>query len=407
MARDGVAVDSALVGLVARIAGGEHVNVSAEAAALGTSRQQVYRYLKRFRAEGVDGFFPRSRAPQARPNQTPAHVEEAIVAARKRLAELGVDIGATSIQWWLEDNPAAVVDPDGVIAAVPSRATINRVLARRGQLRPVPDRRPRSAGQRRFTRPSANDLWQLDGYTTVLADGSTVWVIDIIDDHSRFVLASHAVRSESFDNVWAAFGAATDAAEGLPRQVLTDNGTALNGSNRGFTAGLEAALGALRVDPIATALGHPQTNGKVERVHATFQRWLAARPAAPTLAGLQRILDEGRDYYNQRRRHQALGGRTPARVWQAAHDAGNVCGPAGTRPARLHRTNPAVSPAGCISIDGLELSIGRAHLNANVTVFRTGDHITVFINGRYDHDRHLDRTKHYQPRHKPVLSPMS
>jgi hypothetical protein len=97
----------------------------------------------------------------------------------------------------------------------------------------------------------------------------------------------------------------------------------------------------------------------------------------------------------------------PARVWQAAHEAGNVSGPAGTKPARLHRTSPSVSPAGCISIDGLELSIGRAHLHANITVFRTGDHITVFINGRYDHDRQLDRTRHYQPRHQPVLSPMS
>lgn len=407
MARDGVAVDTALVGLVARIAGGEQLNVSAEAAGIGTSRQQVYRYLRRFQTEGVDGFFPRSRSALGRPNQTPAHVEDAIVAARKRLAELGLDIGATSIGWWLEDNPAALVDADGVIAQVPSRATINRVLARRGHLTAVPARRPRSATMRRFTRPSANDLWQLDGYTTLLADGSTAWVIDIIDDHSRYVLASHAVRSESFDNVWAAFQAATDAAGGLPRQLLTDNGSALNGSRRGFTAALEGAVSALQIDPIATSLGHPQTNGKVERVHATFQRWLAARPAPASLAGLQHLLDEGRDYYNHRRRHQALGGRTPAKVWQIAQETDNIAGPAGGRPARLHRTNPAVSPAGCIGIDGLELSIGRANVDAEVTVFRTGDHITVFINGRYDHDRQLNRTKRYQPRHQPVVSPMS
>lgn len=407
MARDGVAVDSALVGLVARIAGGEQLNVSVEAAAIGTSRQQVYRYLKRFRAEGMDGFFPRSRSARDRPNMTPARVEDAVVAARKRLAELGLDVGASTIGWWLEDNPDALVDTDGVLAPIPSRATINRILVRRGMLTPVPSRRPRAADQRRFVRPAANDLWQLDGYRTLLADGSVAWVIDIIDDHSRFVLASHAVRSESFENVWAAFQAAVDVAGGLPRQLLTDNGSALNGSNRGFTAALEAAVGALGVDPIATALGHPQTNGKVERVHATFQRWLDARPVPAALATLQRVLDGGREFYNQRRRHQALARRTPAAVWHAAHAAGNVSGPAGVRPARLHRTSPRVSPAGCIGIDGLELAIGRAHVNDEITVFRTADHVTVFINGHYDHDRELDRTKRYQPRHRPVVSQMS
>lgn len=414
MARDGVAVDAALVGLVARIAAGEPVNVRAEAAALGTSRQQVYRYLARYRAEGMTGFLPRSRRPRNHPRTTPAWVEDAVVTARKRLAELGLDIGATSIGYWLEDNPEVLVDAQGVIAAVPARATINRVLARRGHLTAVPARRPHRA-LRRFVRPAINDLWQLDGYETTLRIGhgvpfakggkvrtktTTAVVIDILDDHSRRLLASHAAAGENIEAAWAAFQTAAEVAGGLPRQLLTDNAKALNGSRHGFTAALEAAVSAIGVEPICTSLGKPQANGKVERVHATQQKWLAARETPADLAELQNLLDEGREYYNFSRRHQALVGRTPAQVWNQAIDEHRVSAPTGSVPAPLHVTHPTVSARGAIQVDGLEVSIGRHNIGAAVAVFRTADKITVFINGRYDHERNLNRSVRYQPQHR-------
>lgn len=402
MARDGVAVETALVALVGRIVAGEAVNVSAEAARLGTSRKRIYHYVRRYRAEGPEGFFPQSRRPLTQKYETAAFVEDAIVAARKRLAELGLDVGATTVGYWLTDHPELLTDADGVLFAVPSRATINRVLARRGQLTPVPARRPHRS-LRRFVRPSINDLWQLDGYETALVTGRgrnrrvrKGWVIDIIDDHSRLLVASHAASGESAEAVWAAFQSAADFAGGLPRQLLTDNAPALNGSHQGFTAGLEAAVTALGVEPIATTIGRPQANGKVERVHATGQRWLDARPTPSDLVGLQVHLDEHREYYNFSRRHQALDGRTPVQVWNEAIDEHRVSAPTGAVPAPLHVTSPPVSGRGVIRVDNVDIGIGRGHIGATVVVFRTGAHAAVFINGRYDHERELDHSKRYQ-----------
>lgn len=68
---------------------------------------------------------------------------------------------------------------------------------------------------------------------------------------------------------------------------------------------------------------------------------------------------------------------------------------------------PAVTDNGCIHVDATNISIGCAHRGAQITVLRTGDHITVFINGRFHHERDLDRTRRYQPQQppRPSLTP--
>ena len=64
MVMDGVAVDAQLAGLVCRVAEGQRVNVTAECAALGVSRETFYKYLRRrYQLEGVPGLFVRSRRP--------------------------------------------------------------------------------------------------------------------------------------------------------------------------------------------------------------------------------------------------------------------------------------------------------------------------------------------------------
>ncbi len=391
MARDGVAVDARVAGAVARVVAGEVMNVSAVCREVGVSRQTFYRYVARFAAEGVEGLYPRSRAPYHRPRMVSVQVEDAVVAARKRLAEDGWDNGALSIHWWLVDHPEAWRGPDTAQVPVPSRATIHRILVRRGQVTPQPGKRPRRSG-RRFTRPYANDLWQMDGYETRLADGRVVCVLEVFDDHTRLLLATLAAASESGQAAWVVFTTAA-ARYGLPAQFLTDNATAFNQHRRGTTAQLETALRALGVDPISSSTSHPQTCGKVERGHATGQRWLTRRDTPATLQQLQHHLEVYRDGYNQRR-HQGLNGLTPTQAWALA----TVTGPAGhplTPPLQVS-TGP-VSPAGCVATDRTEISIGRQHYPATATMFRTGDHVAVFIDGHLIRELTLDRTRRYQP----------
>jgi transposase len=391
MARDGVAVDSRLAALVASKARGEPVGVAAECVRLEVSRQTFYKYLDRFRREGVNGFFPRSRAPLSRPSLTCAQVEDAIVTARKDLDDEGADNGAISIRWRLEDQG---------LEPLPSRATVHRVLVRRGLVVAEPRKRPKAA-TRRFTAPFPNAMWQMDSFDYRLADGTVVVVIQVEDDCSRLDLADRAAVSENGADVWEVFQTAA-ARHGLPCVMLTDNGSALNGHRRGCTTLLETRLRVLGVKPVSSSIAHPQTCGKNERGHQTLQRWLRRRAPAADLAELQALLEVYRNWYNQRR-HQGLDGLTPQQRW----DLGGRARPDGTPiPAPPVITYPTVSPHGSIRVDGHEVGLGRRHAAQQAVVFRTGDHVVVFIGDAHLTTLQLDRSRRYQPStQQPRASP--
>jgi len=358
--------------------------VAAVCRELGIARKTFYKYLGRFNAEGVEGLFPRSRRPLRSPSATPPAVADVIVRARKELAEEGADNGAISIGWRLEEAG---------MAAVPARATIHRVLVRRGQVVAQPRKRPRQGRYRRFEAPRPNAMWQMDGLVTGLADGRTAVVIQIVDDHSRLDLACRGAGSENGEDAWAAFQTAAGR-YGLPRVLLTDNGTALNGRRRGYTAELERRVRALGVKPVPSSVGHPQTCGKNERAHSTLRRWLAKQPPAEDLAQLQALLEIYREWYNTKRRHQALGGLTPQQRWDLADKVHSDGSPIPPPPEITHRT---VGPRGAIGVDGHEVGLGSRLRGAQATVFRTGDHVTVFIGAEHIRSLDLDRSRRYQP----------
>jgi transposase InsO family protein len=368
--------------VITKASGGD-VNVVGVCRELGVSRKTFYKYLARFHADGLNGLFPRSRAPLTSPSVTSAGVAEAIVRARKELDEEGGYNGAISIRWRLEAKG---------MATPPSRATIHRVLVRRGLVVAQPRRRPRSSAIRRFEASAPNDMWQMDSFEYLLASGQKVAVIQIEDDYSRLDLADRAARSENAADVWTAVQTAM-ASYGLPRLMLTDNASAFNGHRRGFTTDLEARLRALGVTPISSTPRHPQTCGKSERGHETEQKWLAKRPPAADLPQLQALLDAYREYYNNRR-HQGIGGLTPQQRW----DLRDKTQPDGTpiAPPPLI-TRPTVSPRGAVGVDGHEIALGKRHAGAATTVFRTGDHVTIFIGAIHIRTLDIDRRHRYQP----------
>jgi transposase len=287
--------------LVAKVHGGAGANVRAECAALGVSTKTFYKYLARFAEEGVEGFYPRSRRPLSCPSRLSAEVEDIIVGARKELDDDGWDAGAEQIGFWIAEHPESWP----VEAKVPSRATINRVLERRGQIVKVPQRRPRRS-RHRFEADQPNSMWQMDGFDYTLADGKVVTVLQINDDCSRFDLALRAATSENTNDVWAAVLWASSR-YGLPAQFLTDNGTAFSGARRGWISRLEENLRALGVHPITSSVCHPQTCGKNERAHSTVLKWLRKQPPANDLEALQVLLDCYREHYNTPARPTCTG----------------------------------------------------------------------------------------------------
>lgn len=116
----------------------------------------------------------------------PAAIEDEIVALRKELTDLGVDAGAHTIHYHLQ-----VRHRRQRRRAVPSVATIWRVLSRRGFVTPQPHKRPKSSW-RRFAAELPNECWQADTTHWTLAEGTEVEILNVIDDHSRLLVASRA-----------------------------------------------------------------------------------------------------------------------------------------------------------------------------------------------------------------------
>src|SRR6266498_4115320 len=104
MGRAGFSMDPEFVAAVAQVAAGEQVNISRFCREHGVSRGVFHKYVTRFRVEGADGFTRRSTAPHHRPGALGATVAEAVLRARKELADEGRDNGPISIRWRLEDT---------------------------------------------------------------------------------------------------------------------------------------------------------------------------------------------------------------------------------------------------------------------------------------------------------------
>lgn len=387
--------------LVARYVEGERFNVSRQCALLGCSTSQFYKYAQRFSERGIDGFYPDSRRPLTSPGAVTTVVEDLVVRARKELVEGGWDEGADSI-WFLLDDLRRGVRIDGPRREllvdvvwpsgdrVPSRATINRILTRRGQVVAVPQRRPK-ASSKRFEADQPNTRWQMDGFEVALADGRLVCILHIVDDCSRMDIALHAVRSENGADVWTAFQAAATRF-GLPAELLTDNGTAFSGARRGWTSALTENLTALGIRHPTSSIAHPQTCGKCERAHRTVRKWLTRRPLYTTLEGLNEALEGYRVLHNHDRRRRHLGGLTPA----ARYDLGPKDGPTDRAVAATTITTKTVTRTGTILFNKTALGIGRAHAGKTVTVIRQGQRLAVICESRLITQATLKRGNRYQ-----------
>jgi transposase InsO family protein len=391
--------------LVVRFVEGERFNVRLECDLIGCSRSTFYEYVERFRKRGVEGFYPGSRRPLTSPHAVTSAVEDLVVRARKELIEDGWDEGADSIWFVLDDlhrdttcgssRPhrrellVAATWPEGG-AAVPSRATINRILTRRGQVVAVPQRRPKTS-TRRFEADQPNSRWQMDGFQVALADTTVVCVLHIVDDCSRLDIALHGVHSENGADVWATFQAAA-ARYGLPAELLTDNGTAFSGTRRGWTSALTENLTALGICHPTSSVAHPQTCGKCERAHRTVRKWLRRRPPFATLADLNDALEDYRILHNRDRRRRHLNGLTPA----DRYDLGPTDGPAGRPVATTSITTKTVTKTGTILFNKTALGIGRAHAGKSVTVIRQAQRLTIIGESRLIAEATLKHGSRYQ-----------
>jgi transposase InsO family protein len=350
------------------------LNVTAFCREHGISTWFFWDLRRRHQARGDAVLEPSSRAPGQVANRCPIGVEDAIVAKRKELADVGLDCGAATIAFHLRDLPG-----------VPSEATIWRVLRRRGFIDGQPWKAPKRAA-RSFTAERANDCWQLDDTAWTLADGSEVKILNIVDDCTRVAVASVALESCTGAATIDAFAAAA-AQWGWPARFLSDNAGA-------FRNVLADAMAPLGVTAGHSRPYHPQTNGKVERFHQTLKRFLIAQPAADTIGELQVQLDRFQRIYNHERPHRSLDRRVPAEVWASTPKTGPANRPLNA-PTDLRQVT--VDRNGMAAFGTrYRISLGAAHAGQRATVIVTGLACHVFIDGRLVRTLTLNPTRRDQ-----------
>ena len=301
----------------------------------GVHRSWLHKLLARYRDEGAAGLVARSRRPHRSPAAMPPEVAEEIVRLRAALLAEGLDAGALTIQWHLERERGAA----------PSASSVVRLLRRRGLVVPEPHKRPRSSFIR-FEAALPNQLWQTDATHWALADGSAVEILNIIDDHSRLLVASTPFQTVKAADVVSTFHHAASRL-GYPAALLSDNAAVFSGASRKGKVLLESELERLGIVSKHARPYHPQTCGKVERLHQTQKRWLAKQPAAATLDELAAQLDRFRLQYNVHHPHRAIGRRTPQVVFDAKVKAGPG---SATGPVHFRVRYDTVDAAGKVSL---------------------------------------------------------
>lgn len=363
------------------------------ARAYGVSRRWVITLVARFLAEGEPGLVPRSRRPHASPRRTPQTVEDEIVALRKDLARHGHEAGAATIAAHLQHRHGRS----------PAPSTIWRILSARGFVTPQPHKRPKSSW-RRFVADAPNERWQLDITHYRLADHTDVEILNVLDDHSRLWVASHTRRVFTAGAVDRVFTAATST-YGDPASLLSDNGAVFTGApRRGGRVALELTCHQRGIRVVHSRAYHPQTCGKVERLHQTVKNWLDHQPRPATVGQLQALLDTFRGYYNHTRPHRALHRATPAQAYLARPKAVPTGTPLDTGHYRVRHDR--IDPSGVITLRHHSrlhhIGLGRRHAHTRVLVLVRDLHIRVLnTDGELLRDLQLDPTRDYQPQHQP------
>lgn len=270
----------------------------------GISRQTGYEAVSRQEAEGEKGLQERSRAPRVHPNQTSAKTEERILSLRRAHPRWGPRKLKERLR---RDDPQTVWPAVSTVGEILKREGL--VIARKKRLRIHPYTQP-------FAQATApNRVWCADfkGWFRT-ADQQRIDPLTISDAHSRYLLRCQAVGKTNTEQVRAIFEAAFRE-YGLPDAIRTDNGPPFASRAVAGLSELSVYWMKLNIVPERIAAGHPEQNGRHERMHRTMKAETASPPAVNRRAQ-QRVFADFQKEYNHERPHEALGMRTPAECYQ-------------------------------------------------------------------------------------------
>jgi transposase InsO family protein len=262
---------------------------------VGISKHTLYKWKKRFKEEGPAGLMDAPRRCD-RKVRLPELTRRTILM----LKEANPDWGCQRISDMLLRGPALAASP----------ATIARVLHEGGYELQEVHRRDHSPPVRRYERAKPNELWQTDLFTFILKrQNRRVYLVAFMDDHSRFLVGYGVYASQSSALVMEVLRAALTS-YGLPREILTDNGSQYV-TWRGKSA-FSKELDRRGIKHIVATPRRPQTLGKVERFWGTLWRECLETAIFVDMAEARVRIGLFIDHYNFQRTHQGIGGLVPA-----------------------------------------------------------------------------------------------
>src|SRR6266849_2653678 len=255
---------------VARLLEGE--KMAPLCAEFGISRKTGYKIYDRYKACGLHALSDRSRRPYRQANRLPAAVEAVIVRLKREYPGWG----APKIREKLRRQIT--------LPHCPAISTVHAVLDRHGLVKRRRRRRHSAAGTSLSCPTEPNALW----------------CAALLPTQERFAITVFERAFEEF---------------GLPQAIRTDNGvpfaapTALYRLSKLSVWWLRLGIQIERIQP-----GHPQQNGRHERMHLTLKQE-TTKPAAANVLQQQARFDTFIERFNRERPHQALDMKVPADLY--------------------------------------------------------------------------------------------
>lgn len=289
---------------VARLLEGE--GMSAVCRDFGISRKTGYKIFNRYKDEGLEALTDRSRRPVRYANQLPDPVEAMIVRLKKEKPHWG----ARKIRELLVRRLAGDI-------RIPARSTVHAVLDRYGLVSQARkrNRASKAEGTQLTAAPGPNDLWCADFKGEFrLGDGRYCYPLTITDQASRYLLCCEAFESTREQGVFDAFRRVF-AEHGLPRAIRSDNGLPFASPNGLYNLS-KLSVWWLRLGIVFERIrpGHPQENGRHERMHLTLKKE-ATRPPGRNILQQQMRFDAFVSEFNTERPHEALAMKVPADLY--------------------------------------------------------------------------------------------
>jgi transposase InsO family protein len=231
----------------------------------GISRKTGYKILNRYREDGLDARADRRRRPVRYANQLPDQVERLIVDLKRDKPHWG----ARKIRELMLRKLAGEV-------RLPAKSTVHAVLDRHGLVQRARTRRNRANGTLLSAGAVPNALWCADfkslpprrrGGEFKLGNGRYCYPLTVSDHASRYLLLCEAFESTREAPVIEAFQQLFRD-RGLPGAIRSDNGLPFASPNGLYNLSrlsvwwLRLGISIERIKP-----GHPQQNGRHERMH--------------------------------------------------------------------------------------------------------------------------------------------